>query len=64
MYTVVALGLLALNYEGGTSRLSVDYYLEQRIPWWHRIAEVDGRRRKQAPAAQDQQPVTQAPATS
>jgi len=64
MYTVVALGLLALNYEGGTSRLSVDYYLEQRIPWWHRIAEVQGRRRKQAPAAQDQQPVTQAPATS
>lgn len=44
MYAVVALGLLALNYESGPSRFSVDYYLEQRISWWHRVAEVEGFR--------------------
>jgi uncharacterized membrane protein YphA (DoxX/SURF4 family) len=40
MYTVVFLGLLALNYEGGPSRFSVDYLIERRVSWWHRIAEV------------------------
>jgi len=40
MYTVVFLGLLALSYEGGPSRFSVDYLIEQRVSWWHRIAEV------------------------
>jgi uncharacterized membrane protein YphA (DoxX/SURF4 family) len=44
MYAVVFMGLLALNYEGGPSRFSVDYLLEQRVSWWHRIAEVEGRR--------------------
>jgi nitrite reductase (NO-forming) len=48
MYAVVALGLLALNYEAGPSRFSADYYLEQRIPWWHRIAEVEGLRGRRA----------------
>jgi uncharacterized membrane protein YphA (DoxX/SURF4 family) len=62
MYAVVALGLLALNYEAGPARFSVDYLIEQRIPWWHRVAEVEGRRCK-APPAQAQRPVTQAPAT-
>jgi nitrite reductase (NO-forming) len=52
MYVVVALGLLALNYEAGPSRFSVDYLIEQRVPWWHRIAEVEGRRHAQpAPAS-------------
>lgn len=46
MYAVVALGLLALNYEAGVSRFSVDYLLEQRIGWWHRVAEVEGRHRR------------------
>jgi uncharacterized membrane protein YphA (DoxX/SURF4 family) len=40
MYAVVFAGLLALNYEGGPSRFSVDYLIEQRVSWWHRIAEV------------------------
>lgn len=43
MYAVVFLGLLALNYEGGPSRFSVDYLIEQRVSWWHRIAEVGHR---------------------
>lgn len=43
MYAIVAVGLLALNYEAGPSRFSVDHRLEQRIPWWHRVAEVERR---------------------
>lgn len=61
MYAVVALGLLALNYEAGPSRFSVDYLIEQRIPWWHRVAEVEGSRRKRAPSARPQAPATHAP---
>jgi uncharacterized membrane protein YphA (DoxX/SURF4 family) len=44
MYTVVFVGLLLLNYEGGPSRFSVDYLIEQRVSWWHRIAEVGHNR--------------------
>jgi uncharacterized membrane protein YphA (DoxX/SURF4 family) len=40
IYAVVSMGLLALCYYAGTSRYSVDYYLEQRISWWWRVAEV------------------------
>ena len=40
IYSVVFLGLLALNYEAGPTRFSVDYYIEQRVSWWYRIAEV------------------------
>jgi nitrite reductase (NO-forming) len=38
MYAVVAFGLLVLS-QYPSSRFSVDYLLEQRITWWHRIAE-------------------------
>lgn len=61
MYAVVALGLLALNYEAGPSRFSVDYLLERRIPWWHRVAEVEGRRRKRAPGAAAKAPAARTP---
>jgi uncharacterized membrane protein YphA (DoxX/SURF4 family) len=61
MYSVVALGLLALNYEAGPSRLSVDYLIEQRTPWWHRVAEVQGRRRERAPSAHPEAPAARAP---
>jgi uncharacterized membrane protein YphA (DoxX/SURF4 family) len=44
IYAVVFAGLLALNYEAGPSRFSVDYLIEQRVSWWHRIAEVEHRR--------------------
>ena len=40
IYAVVFLGLLALNYYAGPSRLSVDYYLERRISWWWKVAEM------------------------
>ena len=43
IYALVFAALLAFAYYLGTSRYSVDYYLEQRISWWHWVAEV-GRR--------------------
>jgi len=46
IYAVVFLGLLALNYYAGPSRLSVDYYLERHISWWWKVAEM----RKPEPA--------------
>ena len=38
MCAVVAFGLLVLS-QYPSSRLSVDYLLEQRVSWWHRVAE-------------------------
>jgi nitrite reductase (NO-forming) len=64
MYAVVALGLLALNYEAGPSRFSVDYLIEQRVSWWHRIAEVEGPKRKRVPVASPQPRIAQAPVTT
>jgi uncharacterized membrane protein YphA (DoxX/SURF4 family) len=61
IYAVVFMGFLALNYEAGPARLSVDYLIEQHVPWWHRIAEVEGRQRKRASTTQSQAPSTQAP---
>jgi len=40
IYALVSMGLLALCYYVGASRYSVDYYLERRISWWHKVAEV------------------------
>ena len=48
IYAVVFAGLLALSYYAAPARYSADYYLEQRISWWWRLAEV---RRPDAPAA-------------
>jgi uncharacterized membrane protein YphA (DoxX/SURF4 family) len=47
IYAVVFLGLLALSAYAGPARYSADYYLEQKISWWWRLAEV----RRPAPAA-------------
>jgi nitrite reductase (NO-forming) len=48
IYAVVFAGLLALSYYAGPARYSADYYLEKRIGWWWRIAEL---RRPAAAAA-------------
>jgi nitrite reductase (NO-forming) len=48
IYAVVSMGLLALCYYAGTSRYSVDYYIEKRISWWWKVAEV-GRPASLAP---------------
>ena len=46
IYAVVFAALLLFSYYQGPSRHSVDYYLEQRINWWHRIAEVEPHRHR------------------
>jgi nitrite reductase (NO-forming) len=58
IYAVVFAGLLAINYYAGTSRYSVDYYLEQRYSWWWRLAEM---RQPEAaePASPTASPITQ-----
>ncbi|MGA2470090.1 MAG: hypothetical protein ABSG64_05315 [Solirubrobacteraceae bacterium] len=43
IYALVALALLVLSLEAGTSRYSVDRYLERRISWWHKVAELGAR---------------------
>jgi nitrite reductase (NO-forming) len=43
IYALVFGALLCFSYYEGTPRVSLDYYLERRIGWWHRIAEVGHR---------------------
>jgi hypothetical protein len=50
IYAVVFMGLLALDYETGPSRFSVDSLIEQRVSWWHRIAEIGLRGKPEKPA--------------
>jgi uncharacterized membrane protein YphA (DoxX/SURF4 family) len=52
IYAVVFMGLLVLSYYAGTARYSVDYYLEKKIGWWWRVAEM--RRPAQAEPVQAQ----------
>jgi uncharacterized membrane protein YphA (DoxX/SURF4 family) len=40
IYALVFMCLLTLAAYTGTDRYSVDYYLEKKISWWHKIAEV------------------------
>ncbi len=40
IYAVLFAGLLLFAYYQGPSLLSVDYYIEKKISWWHWIAEV------------------------
>ena len=40
IYAVVFSGLLALSYYAGPARYSADYYLEKKIGWWWRVAEM------------------------
>jgi len=43
IYAVVAMSLLAMSFQCGLSRYSVDHYLERRLPWWHKVAEIARR---------------------
>src|ERR1700722_2394538 len=40
IYAVVLVGLLGLMAYAGPARYSVDYYLEQKISWWWKVAEI------------------------
>jgi len=47
IYAVVFAALLALSYYSSPSRYTADYYLEKKISWWWRVAEL----RRPVPAA-------------
>jgi nitrite reductase (NO-forming) len=49
IYAVLFAGLLALMAYTGPARYSVDYYLEQKLSWWWKVAEV-GHSVQQQPA--------------
>ena len=40
IYAVVFAGLLALSYYAGPARYSADHYLEKRIGWWWKVADM------------------------
>jgi uncharacterized membrane protein YphA (DoxX/SURF4 family) len=40
IYALFFVGLLVLAYYAGTDRYSADYYLEQKVSWWWRVAEL------------------------
>jgi uncharacterized membrane protein YphA (DoxX/SURF4 family) len=66
IYALVFMCLLTLAAYTGTDRYSADYYLEQKISWWHKVAEV-GRPVQQQPvpaAVVPAAPATLAPATA
>jgi nitrite reductase (NO-forming) len=39
IYAIVFAALLGFSYYEGTSRFSIDHYLERHVSWWHRLAE-------------------------
>jgi nitrite reductase (NO-forming) len=41
IYALVFVALLAIAAQFGPSRYSLDIVIERRVPWWHRVAEVD-----------------------
>ena len=51
IYAVVFAALLALSYYAGPSRYSADYYLEHKVSWWWKIAEMRRPVRVGSPAA-------------
>ena len=50
IYALVFMGLLALVAYAGPARYSLDYWLERRVSWWWRLAEV-GRPRPLGPTS-------------
>jgi uncharacterized membrane protein YphA (DoxX/SURF4 family) len=66
IYALVFMCLLTLAAYTGTDRYSVDYYLEQKISWWHKVAEVGHLAHAQPvpAAAVPAQQATPAPATA
>jgi nitrite reductase (NO-forming) len=64
IYALVFVCLLTLAAYTGTDRYSADYYLERKISWWHKIAEV-GRPVQEQPVPAELVPAQRAalPAT-
>lgn len=38
-YAIVFLMLMVINAIGGTSKYSIDEWLEKKFKWWHKFAE-------------------------
>ena len=51
IYAVVFGALLALSYYAGPSRYSADYYIEQKVSWWWKVAEMRRPQPADIPAA-------------
>jgi nitrite reductase (NO-forming) len=52
IYALVFLALLVTAAQFGPSRYSLDWLIEKRVSWWHRVAEVDWwTRRSPTPSA-------------
>jgi nitrite reductase (NO-forming) len=60
IYAVVFAALLALSYYAGPSRYSADYYIEQKISWWWKVAETRRPAPAQAPALAGVTPAAEA----
>jgi nitrite reductase (NO-forming) len=41
IYAIVFLMLIVINAEQGTSRYSLDYYIERKWKWWKKVAEFN-----------------------
>ena len=61
IYALVFAGLLGFAYYQGPSRFSVDFWLERRIGWWHRVAEVGARNHPHPTAPRPAAPPVLAP---
>jgi nitrite reductase (NO-forming) len=57
IYAFVSAALLVMSLQCGPSRLSVDYHIEQRVSWWHWLAEF-GAHNHPAPAENTTAPLT------
>ena len=51
IYALVFAALLSFAYYQGPARFSVDTWLEQRISWWHWVAEVGAHNHQRRPIA-------------
>lgn len=51
VYALVFLALLLLNATYGPSRWSLDVWIERRLPWWAKLAELRARGSKESPGS-------------
>ena len=59
IYSMAAVFLLAVNAAAGTSRWSLDAWLERRIAWWPLVAEVGVRKGRDGRTARPGAPAQQ-----
>lgn len=62
IYALVFAALLGFAYYQGPARFSVDFWLEKRISWWHRVAEIGARNHPEPVSPKAAAPVLSPPA--